>query len=142
MTLTDHIQETTAFLRDRQPEYWQPQAALILGSGLNQISTAMQDAVVIDYDEIPHFLRTQVEGHSGKLHMGWLGGAPTICFQGRQHLYEGPRQGIDAWTVALRAIRALGVDILFLTAAAGSLNKTMTPGSITPAIQVVSIWCC
>ncbi len=130
MTPAEKVQETVDYIRQHQPEGWQPQAGLVLGSGLNHISTAVQDSVVLDYADIPHFIRTKVEGHGGKLHLGWLGGAPTVCFQGRQHLYEGPAEGIEAWTIAIRAMRALGVDIMFLTAAAGSLNKAMAPGNL------------
>ena len=130
MTRSEKVEQAVDYIRRHQPEGWTPQAALVLGSGLNHISAAVEQSVVLDYTDIPHFIRTRVEGHGGKLHLGWLGGAPIVCLQGRQHLYEGPAEGIEAWTVAIRAMRALGVNLVFLTAAAGSLNKAMPPGSL------------
>ena len=130
MTTAQKIEETVAYLRQHQPEGWSPQAGLVLGSGLNHISTAIQDAVTLNYSDIPHFIRTRVKGHDGRLHMGWLGGAPVVCFQGRQHLYEGVEEGIANWTVAIRSMHELGVNFMFLTAASGSLNRAMQPGSL------------
>jgi xanthosine phosphorylase len=128
MEKRDAIAETFAFLDARKPEGWHPRAGLVLGSGLSHIAQAMQDAVVIDYASIPNFIRSNVQGHEGKLHMGWLGGAQVVCFQGRQHLYEDPTS--QAMKVAIRTLHMLGADILFLTAAAGSLNRSMGPGSL------------
>ena len=128
MQAREMVASATEYLRQHQPEGWKPRAALVLGSGLSHIAAALSNAVVIDYQDIPHFIRSNVEGHEGQLHMGWLGGAPTICLQGRQHLYEDPAS--PATKVAMRTLRALGTDILFLTAAAGSLNRYMTPGSL------------
>ena len=129
-TSSPKVDEAAAFLDQRKPENWIPRAALILGSGLSHIAAAMQDAVEIDYSDIPHFIRSGVEGHQGKLLMGWLGGSPIVCFQGRQHLYEGVAEGLEAIKISLRAVRKLGVEILFITAAAGSLNRSMGPGNL------------
>jgi xanthosine phosphorylase len=130
MPTTAQVNETVAFLNQHKPADWQPRAALILGSGLSHIAAAMQNAVELDYDAIPNFIHSGIEGHQGKLLMGWLGGAPVVCFQGRQHLYEGIPEALEAIKTSIRAIRKLGVEILFLTAAAGSLNRSMAPGSL------------
>ncbi|MEM6902282.1 MAG: purine-nucleoside phosphorylase, partial [Pseudomonadota bacterium] len=126
----DAVDQAVAVLKAKQPEDWTPRSVLVLGSGLSHMASAMQNAVTVPYTDIPHFIRSGVEGHSGNLHMGWLGGAQVACLQGRQHLYEGPRESMAALAVTIRALRELGADILFLTAAAGSLNRSMTPGSL------------
>ena len=66
----------------------------MLGSGLGAAADAVADAVVIPYQEIPHFPQSTVEGHSGRMVAGLLGGAPVIVMQGRVHSYEGytPRE--------------------------------------------------
>lgn len=124
------VDAAVAVLEAKKPADWTPRAVLVLGSGLSHIASAMQNAVTVPYTDIPHFIRTNVEGHSGNLHMGWLGGAQVACLQGRQHLYEGPRETMAAMATTLRSLHSLGADILFLTSAAGSLNRSMSPGSL------------
>ncbi|MBV6633107.1 MAG: purine-nucleoside phosphorylase [Alphaproteobacteria bacterium] len=124
------VEEAVAVLETKKPADWTPRAVLVLGSGLSHIASAMQNSVTVPYSDIPNFIRANVEGHEGNLHMGWLGGAQVACLQGRQHLYEGPAESMEALSITIRALQKLGADILFLTAAAGSLNRSMTPGSL------------
>ena len=105
-----------------------PRVGLVLGSGLNGIAAAIEDATTIDYADLPGFPRPGVEGHAGRLVLGRLGGVEVACLQGRVHLYEGvPAAAVN---ILPRTLKALGCDILILTNAAGSLRPEIEPGSI------------
>ncbi|GGD05297.1 purine-nucleoside phosphorylase [Aureimonas glaciei] len=102
--------------------------ALILGSGLGGLAGDVDEALRIPYAEIPGFPQSGVSGHSGELVWGKLAGVPVILLSGRIHYYE---QGdAAAMRPALEALRALGVEILVLTNAAGSTREDLPPGSV------------
>lgn len=105
-----------------------PQTAVILGSGLGSVADAVEDPLTIDYAAIEGFPRTTVAGHSGKMIVGRLGQSEVLCLQGRFHLYEGHRPQVIAEVV--NALKAIGVNRLIVTNAAGSLNPEFTPGSL------------
>ena len=105
-----------------------PQTAVILGSGLGSVADAVEDPLTIDYAAIEGFPRTTVAGHSGKMIVGRLGQSEVLCLQGRFHLYEGHRPQVIAEVV--NALKAVGVNRLIVTKAAGSLNPEFTPGSL------------
>ena len=105
-----------------------PQTAVILGSGLGSVADAVEDPLTIDYAAIEGFPRTTVAGHSGKMIVGRLGQSEVLCLQGRFHLYEGHRPQVVAEVV--NALKAVGVNRLIVTNAAGSLNPEFTPGSL------------
>jgi xanthosine phosphorylase len=105
-----------------------PRVGIVLGSGLGAVAEAVEDAVVVSYDELPGFPRPGVEGHAGRAVLGILGGVPVAVLQGRAHLYEGG--DLDAVRTPVRALRAAGAEILILTNAAGSLRPEVGPGSL------------
>ena len=105
-----------------------PQTAVILGSGLGSVADAVEDPLTIDYAAIEGYPRTTVAGHSGKMIVGRLGQSEVLCLQGRFHLYEGHRPQVIAEVV--NALKAVGVNRLIVTNAAGSLNPEFTPGSL------------
>ena len=105
-----------------------PQTAVILGSGLGSVADAVEDPLTIDYAAIEGFPRTTVAGHSGKMIVGRLGQSEVLCLQGRFHLYEAHRPQVIAEVV--NALKAVGVNRLIVTNAAGSLNPEFTPGSL------------
>ncbi len=101
---------------------------LVLGSGLGELGNEIEDAVCVDYTEIPNFPKTTVPGHAGRLVCGLLNGKKVLCMQGRFHFYEGH----DMKTVAMpvRVMKLLGVKAVILTNAAGGCNKTFKPGTL------------
>jgi xanthosine phosphorylase len=105
-----------------------PRVGVVLGSGLGAVADAVDDAVVVSYDELPGFPRPTVEGHAGRAVLGSIGGVPVAVFQGRAHLYEGGDP--EALRVPVRALRAAGASVLVLTNAAGSLRPEVGPGSL------------
>jgi purine-nucleoside phosphorylase len=102
--------------------------AAVLGSGLGSVADALDNPVEIPYRDIPHFVRSTVEGHAGSLIVGSLGGVETIAMKGRFHLYEG--YSMDEVTLPVRVFSLLGAGCLILTNAAGGISKQLKPGSL------------
>src|SRR5580658_8354544 len=88
MTYYDDVAKAAAFLKSRLGGL-APQVGVVLGSGLGAVADAVVDSVFVPYRKIPHFPQSTVEGHSGRIVAGLLGGAPVIVMQGRVHFYEG-----------------------------------------------------
>jgi purine-nucleoside phosphorylase len=105
-----------------------PRLGLVLGSGLGPVAEAVSEAVAIPYGEIPGFPQPSIEGHDGRLVLGRLGGLPVAVLQGRAHYYE--RGRADAMRTPLAALAGLGCQMLLLTNAAGSLRRSVGPGSL------------
>lgn len=105
-----------------------PDTALILGSGLDGVSQAVENPVYINYSDIPDFPQTTVAGHKGRFAAGKIGAHNVICMEGRFHLYEGIAPQLIAEVIGLLA--ALGVKQLIITNAAGSLDINMPAGSL------------
>ena len=105
-----------------------PRVGVVLGSGLGAVADAVEDPVVVGYEDLPGFPRPSVAGHAGRAVLGRIGGVPVAVLQGRAHLYEGGDP--DALRVPVRALQAAGASILVLTNAAGSLRPAVGPGSL------------
>ena len=101
---------------------------LILGSGLNPLADAIEDSVTIPYSEIPHFAVATVEGHAGRLIIGYLEGQPVMAMQGRAHYYEG--YSMAEITFPVRVMQVLGIETLIVTNAAGGLNPEFHTGDV------------
>ena len=124
MTLFDQVMEATVYVQSRSS--MKPDAGVILGSGLGDLAVEVQDATAIPYEEIPHFLRSTVVGHAGRLLIGKLENVPVVVMQGRFHFYEG--YTMQALTLPVRVMRMLGASKLIVTNAAGGLNAAYRPG--------------
>ena len=105
-----------------------PRVAVVLGSGLGAFADALDQSIAIPYAEIPGWPVPTVEGHAGKLVLGHIGTTPVAALAGRAHLYEGHSAQRVAFGV--RVLRALGVQSLILTNAAGGIGAALTPGSL------------
>jgi purine-nucleoside phosphorylase len=124
----------------RSHTHHQPRIGLILGSGLNPLAEAAEAADVIPYAEVPHFPKSTVEGHAGRLVLGRLADKTLIIMQGRVHFYEG--YPIQQVVFPVRVMQALGVRTLIVTNAAGGLDPAFRPGElmlITDHINVIGL---
>ena len=107
---------------------WQPQVAIVLGSGLGELAGCVQHASVVPYRSIPYFPQTSAAGHEGKLILGYLAGLPIILMQGRSHRYEGYSNSEVSFPV--HCMQALGAHTLITTNAAGGLNTRFQTGDL------------
>ena len=105
-----------------------PRVGLILGSGLGRLAGAVENAVALPFADIPHFVASTVPGHSGKLVLGTLAGAPVCVMQGRVHYYEG--YTLQQVTLPVRVMQRMGVRTLIISNAAGGLNPDFSVGDL------------
>lgn len=105
-----------------------PKTAIILGTGLGQLASEITDKIEIPYTEIPNFPVSTVEGHSGKLIFGKLGGLDIMAMQGRFHFYEG--YSMKEVTFPVRVMYELGIKTLFVSNAAGGMNPHFKIGDL------------
>ncbi|MFW6279003.1 MAG: purine-nucleoside phosphorylase [Bacillota bacterium] len=103
-----------------------PELGLILGSGLGVLAEEIKNPQVIEYEAIPDFPVSTVEGHEGKFVLGELEGKTVIAMQGRFHYYEG--YSMQEIVLPVRVFQKLGVKKLIVTNAAGGINLNFEPG--------------
>ncbi len=107
---------------------YQPNVAIILGSGLNGLADSVQKADVIPFGDLPHFPVSTVHGHAGRLVIGELEGQIVFVMQGRIHFYEG--YSMNQVTLPIRVMQRLGIKNLIVTNAAGGVNPEFQPGDV------------
>lgn len=122
----EKIQETAAFLKERMTS--KPEIAIILGSGLGHLADEIEVENEIAYSEIPNMPVSTVEGHSGKLLFGKLGGKEILAMQGRFHYYEG--YSMKEVTFPIRVMYELGIKNLLVSNAAGGMNPAFHVGDL------------
>lgn len=105
---------------------FKPQVAIVLGSGLGELANEIEIETIIDYKDIPDFPISTAPTHKGRFILGKIDNVNTIIMQGRIHLYEGytPQQVVNP----IRLMKKMGAEILFLTNAAGGINKGFSCG--------------
>jgi purine-nucleoside phosphorylase len=105
-----------------------PVLGIILGSGLGNFATQVENPTVIPYSDIPGWPLSTVEGHSGKLVLGTIAGVQVAVMQGRVHAYEG--YSMDEVTFPTRVLGLLGCGKLIVTNAAGGINTSYGEGAL------------
>ncbi|NBI30396.1 purine-nucleoside phosphorylase [Chengkuizengella marina] len=123
---SEYIKESAEFIKGKLKD--SPEIGLILGSGLGVLADQIESAIEIPYEEIPHFPVSTVEGHDGKLVIGLLEGKNVLMMKGRFHLYEGYTD--EVVTFPIRVMKALGINTLVVTNAAGGVNTSFEPGNL------------
>ena len=122
----EKIQETASWLKARMKT--SPKTAIVLGTGLGQLASEITDTYEFPYQDIPNFPISTVEGHSGKLIFGKLGGKDIMAMQGRFHFYEG--YSMKEVTFPVRVMYELGIKTLFVSNAAGGMNPQFSIGDL------------
>ncbi|HJT82748.1 MAG TPA: purine-nucleoside phosphorylase [Chthoniobacterales bacterium] len=110
----------------RQLRDWKAEIAVVLGSGLNALVAEASPESIIRYTRFPQLPSITVPGHVGQFVLSQIGERRVIFSQGRIHLYEG-RSAAEV-TAIVRLLADVGIKILILTNAAGSLNPSLQPG--------------
>ena len=124
--LHQHINEAVAHIKKQIS--FEPEIGVILGTGLGSLVDGIEMVGTVDYDTIPHFPVSTVESHAGRLLFGKLGGKSVVCMQGRFHFYEG--YTFQQIAFPIRVLKALGVQSLVVSNAAGGMNPNFKPGDI------------
>lgn len=127
-TVNANIKKCAAIIAKHAPGF-KPKIGVMLGSGLGAISDQIQNAVIIDYKDLPGFYVTSLEGHSKRMHLGMLKGVPVVCLEGRTHYYEGEGSTESIRTI-VRTLKAIGCEVLLSTNAVGSLRVEYGPGNL------------
>ena len=120
------IEEAVEYLDTKIPG--KPRFGLITGTGLGNLTDKMDVHGRFPYEEIPHFPRSTVVGHSGQLVYGTLSNRPVLAMEGRFHMYEGytPQE----ITFPVRVMSRLGIHTLLISSAAGGLNTLFHAGEL------------
>lgn len=127
--LERRVAEAVAFVRARAP--LAPRVGLTLGSGLGGVVDAVPGAAVLATADVPHWPRSTVAGHAGRLALGTWRGVPVAALAGRSHRYEG--YTLDQVTFAVRVLAALGARTLVFTNAVGAIHPELRPGDVVLA---------
>ncbi|WP_129714567.1 purine-nucleoside phosphorylase [Pedobacter sp. SYP-B3415] len=121
------LQETVDYIK-RKTENFEPEAGIILGTGLGGLVQEIEISQQLLYANIPNFPISTLEFHSGKLIFGMLEGKKVVAMQGRLHYYEG--YSMQQITFPVRVMKMLGITNLFVSNAAGSLNPSFRKGDL------------
>ncbi len=124
MTAYEKLQKCLACVREKTD--FVPDVALILGSGLGALADEIDAVATIDYHDIEGFPVSTVPGHKGRFVFGTFGKTKVVIMQGRVHYYEG--YSIEDVLLPTRLMRLMGAKVLFLTNAAGGINKSFSVG--------------
>jgi purine-nucleoside phosphorylase len=124
--LLEKIKVTAAFLKDNG--FSGANVGMVLGTGLGSFINEMEVEQVFPYNAIPNFPVATVEFHKGQLLIGNIGSQRVIAMQGRFHFYEG--YTMQQITFPIRVMKALGVEYLLLSNAAGGMNPAYKKGDL------------
>lgn len=116
---------------------FKPEIALILGSGLGDYADTMEVVETLDYHDIEEFPVSTVPGHKGRFVFGYAGGVPIVAMQGRVHFYEGYKP--QDVVLPIRLMKLMGAKVLFLTNAAGGINRSFNAGDFMLITDQISM---
>ncbi len=125
--MLEQINFTTKSILEKTNNF-KPEVGIILGTGLGGLVKEIAAEFVIPYEEVPNFPVSTVEGHSGKLIFGELGGKKVMAMQGRFHFYEG--YNMQQITFPVRVMKALGIHTICVSNASGGVNPNFEIGEI------------
>ncbi len=105
-----------------------PSVGIVLGSGLGSFVSEINVEYKINYADIPNFPVSTVEGHSGELIFGEIGGKKVVAMAGRFHYYEG--YSTQEVVFPIRVLKFLGIETLLISNAAGGTNRSFRVGDL------------
>lgn len=126
MPLFEQIQEAIAFIHSQTN--FEPQTGIVLGTGLGNLTDDLHITAEINYEDIPHFAKSTVESHKGKLIFGHLGPHPVVVMAGRFHWYEG--WAMEQVTFPIRVLKFLGIQRIVITNVSGGVNPHFRAGDL------------
>jgi purine-nucleoside phosphorylase len=125
------LQEAADYLSRKVPKM--PSVGIILGSGLGEFGTQIEEPLVINANDIPNYPQSSVASHAGELIFGRVRSEngisiSVLAFKGRVHHYENNDLNILLFPIALA--HTLGIKNIILTNAAGGINPNFSPGDL------------
>lgn len=124
--MLQEIKETAKWIESHTQ--LRPETGIVLGTGLGRLAEEIEVVDSFPYAEIPHFPVSTVEGHSGRLLFGRLGGKEIMALEGRFHYYEG--YDMKQVTFPVRVMHQLGVRNFFVSNASGGVNPDFEVGDL------------
>lgn len=122
----DLVNESKQYLQDLTGA--KPTVGIILGSGLGSLVERIENPITVAYNDIPHFPKSNVEGHAGNLVFGTIGSQSVMVMQGRFHYYEGFE--MKEVTYPVYVMKMMGVESMIVTNACGGINPNFKPGDL------------
>jgi len=129
------IESAVTYLSDRVST--SPKIAIVLGSGLSNLTNHIDSSVVIPYADIPHFPQATVKGHKSNLIFGTLNGVEVMAMQGRFHYYEG--YSMKEVTFPMRVMQLMGIETILLSNAAGGVHEDYYAGDVVFVTDHISL---
>ena len=120
------MESTVNYIKEKIKDF-QPEIGIILGSGLGDFADGFE-SIIIPYNDIPGFEKSNVQGHKGQLVFAQINGKKVVMMQGRYHFYEG--YSMQTVTFPVKVMKKLGVKTLIITNAAGAVTTEFTPGDL------------
>lgn len=124
--MLEKINQTVTYIKSKVTI--EPEVGIILGTGLGGLVREIENQQALEYKDIPNFPVSTVEGHSGRLIFGTLGGKRVVAMQGRFHYYEG--YDMKQVTFPVRVMKFLGIKYLFVSNASGGVNPDFEIGDL------------
>lgn len=126
MLMEHKVEDAVRFVRNFSSA--QPEIAIILGVGMEDVAEEIENSMIIDYSDIPHFPVSSIEEHKSRLIIGDFQGKKVVAMQGCYYYYEG--HNMQEVTFAVRVMAGLGAKQMLLTNASGAVNKDLSPGDL------------
>ena len=134
----DRIDKAAGYVRQILSDFGLvPEVGIILGSGLGNLASEIQNPVVIPYKDIPEFPVSTAIGHKGNFVVGELAGKTVIAMQGRIHYYEG--YTMKEVTMPVRVMKKIGIEYLLIGSATGGINFEYKIGDLMIRISTSSV---
>ncbi|GAB4206176.1 MAG: purine-nucleoside phosphorylase [Bacteroidia bacterium] len=125
--MLEQISQTSRYILEKT-NHFKPSVGIILGSGLGGLVNEIEVKYTLPYADIPNFPQSTVHGHKGQLILGYLSQKPVLAMQGRFHYYEG--YDMKQITFPVRVMKAMGIDKLIVSNAAGGMNPEFQLGEL------------
>ncbi len=122
----NQIQESVTYIKNFIDKM--PSVGIILGTGLNNLVTEIENPIVVAYENIPHFCKSTVQSHQGELVFGQINGKEVVIMAGRFHYYEG--YSMEQVTFPIRVLKKLGVETLLISNVSGGVNEYYEAGDL------------
>ena len=124
--MLEKINQSAQFIQEKTNST--PEVGIILGTGLGGLVREIEITHILEYQNIPNFPVSTVEGHQGKLIFGNLSGKKVVAMQGRFHYYEG--YNMQEVTFPVRVMKKLGIKTLVVSNASGGVNPDFEIGDL------------